>query len=48
MINLCDDCKTCPDNNLSLSYCFNVCSVPMDILKNVEIIRNTVEQEEKK
>ena len=38
--NLCDYCKECEDNDKSLPYCFNICSVPIDILHNYENERN--------
>ena len=38
--NLCDDCKECEDNDKSMSYCFDVCGIPLDILHNVENERN--------
>ena len=38
--NLCDYCKECEDNDKSLLNCFNICSVPLDILHNYENERN--------
>ena len=33
---LCNECNRCNDNNKTLTYCFNECSVPVDILFEVE------------
>lgn len=38
--NLCDKCAECEDNNKSLTFCFDVCGHPVDILEEVEKKRN--------
>lgn len=38
--NLCDDCKNCEDNDKSISYCCDVCGIPLDILQDTENERN--------
>lgn len=40
MRNLCDDCKDCEDNDKSISYCCDVCGIPLDILEAAEKERN--------
>lgn len=39
MRDLCDDCNKCKDNDKSLSYCFDLCSVGIDILATIEKMR---------
>ena len=39
MRDLCDDCGKCKDNDKCLSYCFDVCSGPIDILETIEKMR---------
>lgn len=38
MRELCDDCGKCEDRDKTLSYCFDVCSAPIDILETIEKI----------
>ena len=45
--NLCDDCKECEDNDKSITYCFDVCGVPIDILHDIERERNAKKSEDK-
>ena len=44
MRNLCESCEKCEDNNKSMSYCFDVCGVPLDILEDYEKSRNLLEE----
>lgn len=39
--NLCDFCKDCEDNDKSITFCFDICGTPIDILHAVEEERNT-------
>ena len=40
MRNLCDFCKDCEDNDKSISFCFDICGTPIDILETIEKERN--------
>ena len=46
MTNLSDECKKCRDNTGSIMMCMEICSVPMDILKEHE--RNRMKEEKGK
>ena len=39
MRDLCDECCKCEDRDEDLSYCFDVCSVGIDILETIEKMR---------
>ena len=36
MRNLCDYCKECEDNKHSISYCADICTVPLLLLEQIE------------
>ena len=38
--NLCDNCKSCPDNDKSIPYCFDVCEIPYRLLEDHEAFRD--------
>ena len=37
-------CKNCEDNNKSLNFCLGVCSIPYDILSQIEENRKKREE----
>lgn len=45
---LCEECNTCKDNNKSLTYCFNECTVPTGILLGIESKEKTKREVEDK
>ena len=46
MRNLSDECKTCSDDHASIAMCFDICSIPIRLLEEIEYNRR--KEEEKK
>lgn len=44
MRNLSDSCKDCKDDHASISMCFDICSVPIDLLEEIEHKRNLIKE----
>ena len=42
--NLSSACETCKNNEECLLYCVDVCSIPNDLLKEIENSRRTYEE----
>lgn len=42
--NLCRDCKNCEHKESCLLMCIDVCSVPIDLLEEIESARNTYDE----
>lgn len=46
--NICDECKTCKDNKQGLTFCFDECYWPIDVLYEVEERRNQEAADDKR